>query len=371
MRWRPFLAVIALVAAACSPGATATPAGTSSPVATPTAAPSAVAMHELSMIFCNNRAIQYHPYYIAKALGYFAAEGLDVELKNVAGGGAGAQQLIAKNVDVMVCGVAAPLNAVALGEDLIDYYDYFYKNINQIVAPVDSPLAKLEDLKGKTIGISELSGGEVPLVRAAMGSIGLKENVDYKLLPIGDGGQVTYEALRTKKADAYSSTVYDIASLEGAGLSFKSLFPESFTYLPNIGHIVTRETLTTRAADLVGFARAVSKGIVFARANPAAARAIVKQAAPELFEDAAVAEAMWKTTEDLMAPPPGMSSPLLGAHYTAGWEFYLTFASDGTAEEGALQGKIALDKVLDSSLLEAINDFDHQAIIDQAKAYKA
>ena len=370
-----FLLPVCLAVAACSstPGgqATSSPAGTAATNAPPATEPvSPAELTELRMIFCNNRAIQYHPYYLAKHLGYFEEEGLDITLKNVAGGGAGAEQLVANNVDVMVCGVAAPLNAIALGEDLVDYYDYFYRNINQIVVPEDSELTKLEDLEGKIIGISELSGGEVPLIRAAMGSIDSVENQDYRLLPIGDGGQVTFEALRTKKADAYSSTVYDIAALEGAGLKFRSLFPDTFTFLPNIGHIVTRETLTNRADDLTGFARAVSKGIVFAQANPDAAKAIVKTYAPELFEDAAVAEAMWATTELLMEPPAVMDSDLLGAHHVPGWEFYLSFASEGTAEEGALQGEIALDKVLDSTLLEAINDFDHSAIEDQARAYQ-
>ncbi|TGD63975.1 hypothetical protein EYC08_11065 [Tabrizicola sp. WMC-M-20] len=40
--------------------------------------------------------------------------------------------------------------------------------IFDIVVPVDSPVQSMADMVGKTIGVSDLAGDEVPMVRASI-----------------------------------------------------------------------------------------------------------------------------------------------------------------------------------------------------------
>ena len=79
---------------------------------------------------------------------------------------------------------------------------------------------------------------------------------------------------------------------------------------------------------------------------------------------------MWSTTERLLTPPDSLDSDLIGAHFLEGWELYIESSSEGTAEEGALQSDIDVDAVADSSLLEEVNDFDHDAVRDAAADYE-
>lgn len=56
---------------------------------------------------------QYHPFYIADKLGYFAEEGLQVSFQDAGRSSAAIQQVIAGNADAALPAPSAFLNAVA------------------------------------------------------------------------------------------------------------------------------------------------------------------------------------------------------------------------------------------------------------------
>jgi NitT/TauT family transport system substrate-binding protein len=313
----------------------------------------------------------YWPLYLATCLGFYEDEGLDVEHVIISGSGAVHQQLIAGGVDITTSGNAAALNAVASGQDIVEVYTYYYQNINELAAPVGGPVTKLEDLKGKVVGISEPSGGEVPFVRGVLNSVGLAENVDYTMLTVGEGGPLTYEALKNGDAQAYSSSIFDVGSLANFGMELQTIVPDQFKFVPSIGGRVMRSYLDANRDTVVGFYRAVAKATIFGEANPAAADWCAKEHGPELYEDPKVPPAFFEATKTLLTPPDGFDRTRLGEHYREGFEQYIEFVSQGTVEEGALPGPVDLDKHLDSSLLDDINDFDVAAVKAEAAAWTA
>jgi ABC-type nitrate/sulfonate/bicarbonate transport system substrate-binding protein len=339
-----------------------------------TMAGTAVAQTKLTIGIGNERPPQYHSFYLAKELGYFAEEGLDVDIQIISGASATIQQLIAGNIDVAICSPAALLNAVASGQgDLLTYYSYWYKNIFTLASPTSSGITSLDQLRGKTVGVSEASGGEIPFVRGAMAAAGLADGVDYEMLPIGDGGQLTYEALNSGRADAYSSSVFDVAAVSAAGLPLTDIMPDEFAYVPSININVARSTWDSQQEDLIKFARAVTKGTVFAQANPDAANAILARISPEIYENPALAQEIWDTTVASMQPPASVAldpTTQLGMNILPIWESYISFVSQGTAEEGALPGPVDLSQVVNNDAIAAINDFDHAAIVQQAQEYQ-
>jgi NitT/TauT family transport system substrate-binding protein len=266
------------------------------------------------------------------------------------------------------------VQAAAQGNDVVWFYTYFYQNVFGLAAPSDSGIEDLEGLRGGAVGVSELSGGEVPLIRGAMSGAGLAEGTDYQIVPIGEGGQLTYQALTDGTADAYSSSVFDVATIEGAGLELTPLLPEEFLYMPSQGLVATREVFEERPDDMAGFARAVAKAKVWADANQEAAKAIAEEYGPELYEDPAIAEAFWTATQDLFTPPEDFADEAeetLGAHYLPGWNFYLDFISQGTEEEGGINREdFDLEAVVTDELLADINDFDREATVEEAEAYE-
>jgi len=375
-----------LVLAACSGDTTATTADTAGTTAGTTAttaddggtttAPAETTAPPADLIpvtfaLTNQRSIQYHPFYVADYLGYWEAEGLDVEIVIVSGSSATVQQIVAGNV--MIGNPSAPATAQGFAGDncIKEFYTYSHGNVFGLATPADSGIESLEDLAGQTLGVSEPGGGEVPLVRAMMASAGLADGVDYQIAGIGEGGALTFDALTQGRAQAYSSSVFDIASLEAAGLPLRQLMPDAYKYFPSLGLVVTCETYDTQQDVLTSFGRGLAKATVFSAANDDAAREIAADYEPELFEDAALADAFWAATLDLNAPPPDMGDgELLGTHYLAGWELYLEFATQGTEEEGALPAdSVILDELLSFDLLEEINNFDRAEVEAEAEAF--
>lgn len=311
--------------------------------------------------------VQYHPFYIAQELGYFEEEGLDVQFESAAGSSAAIQQLIAGNADAALPSPAAYLNAVAQGHDLRWVFSYEYANVFTLVTPADSGINDITDLRGKSVGVSELSGGEVPLVRAVLREAGLEEGADVQLVPVGEGSALTVQALESGQVDAYSSSLFDVAAIEAAGIEMKVILPEEAQNYPANGVVITTETLEAKRDQLTRFLRALAKGIVYAEANEDKAREMAAAVAPEQFEDEAYNQHAWEAIQTLMTPPPDLADAPLGTHYVQGFQNYHDFLREGSEEEGALPQDVDLERALVDDLIEEANQFDREAIRQSAQ----
>lgn len=326
----------------------------------------------LSLTLPVKRELQYYPFYVAQELGYYEEEGLDVTIEVVAGGSESLQQMLAGNADVAMTASASALQGLAQEHDLKWVFTWFYENVYNLASPEDSAITSLDDLGDNgDIGVSELSGGEVPEIRGIMGAEGYSEGDDYTIVPVGEGGALTYESLDSGRVDAYSSTVFDIAAVENAGMPLRTLLTGDYLYLPSTGIVVTDEILNSRRDDLVGFHRAVVKAWQFGLANPDAVKQIVEELAPELYEDPELAESFWDTTFASLEPPEAIADEPLGVAYLPGWETFLEHVAQGTVEEGAIaEGTVDLDEFLDDSVAEEANDFDLEEVEEDAANYE-
>lgn len=319
----------------------------------------------------NQRSIQYHPYYVADYVGYFEDEGLDVEIVIVSGSSATVQQIVAGNVDIGHPSAPAVAQGVSQGNCLKQFYSFAYTNVFGLATPESTGIQSLGDLRGQVVGVSEPGGGEIPLVRAILAGAGLAEGVDYEMLPIGEGGALTFQALSDGAAQAYSSSVFDVASVEAAGMPLRQLMPEEFRYFPSTNMVVTCDYFDENKETLTKFARAVAKATVWSEANEQGAKDISEFYEPELFEDPDLAEAIWQATMEMNSLPPAIAGSPLGTHYRDGFELYIEFASQGTEEEGALNADaVDLDELLTDELLDDINDFDRGDVIEDAENFE-
>lgn len=364
---------IAMIAAACgdSGGSTTTAGGavdtttTAGEGETTTTGAEAPETATVRVAIGNLRAIQYFPIYIADAAGFFEAEGIEAQIEVVSGSGAVVQQLIAENIDVMLSNPAAAINAVANEQgDIVTWCSTHYQNIFTLATPTETGITDLAGLEGGVIGISEPSGGEVPVVRAAMATEGFVDGEDYELLAIGEGGQLTFEALSNGDAQAYSSSVFDVAAIEAQGLPLTHVLPDEFLYVPSIALSSNRDYFEANGDVLTRFGRAWAKAQVWAadEANREEVNALLEPYNAELFEDPSFVDAVWDATLNLMTPPDEMADAPLCSHYYPGWETYVEAALATPVEEGGLAAEIDIEAMADESLVPGINDFDASTV---------
>ncbi len=297
-------------------------------------------------------------------LGYWKDEGLDVEVLGFAGSGATFQALAAGKIDVGQ-GPPDPLFAAsASGEDVVAFYDHVPGNFLMPQVPEDSPIQSAADMKGATIGVASLEAGGVTLIKAMTAKAGLKPS-DYDIVAIGTGAEAKQYIT---KGDVDVVELYDSA-YTALGIPLR---PIRDAYFESIGFnnaiATTSEAMTANRQAMIGIARGVAKATLFAHENPEAAVKLHWKSYPAskpvgVSEEQALkqAVAVLKSRNANTQPPE------------QGWGY----SDDETVQRHmqmlldaeVLQSAVKAQDIWDGGLLEDINDFDDEAVRQQARGW--
>ncbi|SRR5579883_2333153 len=174
----------ACAAPAAPSAATATPAAPAAGAAdSPTATPPAAVPIPLKIPYTAISGSSW-PVWIAQDAGYFAEQGLDVDLEYVASGAPAMQSMLSGEVGIVPT-LAAPIviNAVLEGADAV-----LIGATNNTVAfalMVAPAIGSYADLSGKRLGVSRLGSASDAAVRFALGKWGLRPDDDVAILQMG------------------------------------------------------------------------------------------------------------------------------------------------------------------------------------------
>ncbi|MGH8914936.1 MAG: ABC transporter substrate-binding protein [Acidimicrobiia bacterium] len=335
--------VLALLVAACG-----TDAGSSTTASVGGSEATAPAVSEELTVLLPVDSPNMYGFRVADAQGYFNEEGLEVSLEFVDGSGTVIQQLLAGNGQIGSVGTGTVAEALEEGHDNVRAIgNTNYGSVFLLTVPEDSDIQTPEDLAGKRIGISELSGGEVPVVRGIVASAGLDPDSDVELVPIGTGTALAVQAIDEAAVDAYGGSINDIVAVEVQGLDLRTLDPGDLSGVPALPLITTQEYIDASPEAVEGFLRAVARGAEYGQTNPDETLEILKEASPDQFTDE-TGEAIFTRVLDLWAPPEG---ELFHSQSVESWEYFFDIIAvqlpDGTD----------LDTIIVDDFVEAANDF--------------
>jgi len=300
-------------------------------------------------------------YFIAEELGFYDEEGYDVQLQPTGGSSDVAQLLAAQNVDVGMGVPGAMLPAIEQGSELYPFFTYAYGEVFDVVVPPGSDITSIADLEGGTIGISDLAGGETPLVKALLADAGIDPDTGVELLEIGSATPKVKLAIDRGDIDAYSSAKSDIAKIESAGVELESIAPESLAELPAEGLLAHSETKDDTEM-LAAMGRATAKGQLIAYTNIDAAVCVLKEQIPEEFADEEAGRASLESVIPITEAPKEGDEYEFGFLDAEGWNTYVQIYIQGDV----ISEEIDMSQYVIDDLVDEINDFDQQAIIDMA-----
>ena len=225
--------------------------------------------------------------------------GLEPETVATEGNSFTTQQLIAGKVDYAVSGTPEVTIANARGNELLGI-GAIESDIFTIAATPDSGVTTVEDLKGKALGVTDLGGGEIPIVKAAIAGAGLSED-DVELTVIGAGGAAAKKALENGDVAAYAGAINDFVPLEDAGITFEIIIGEEFAGLPNDWMVIRPEPVhdeaeLDRAIDLT---KGWYEGVLYAEQYPEDALARICDLVPEDCVDPAFAQGFFDSSLDI------------------------------------------------------------------------
>jgi len=139
--------------------------------------------------------------WVTKEAGIFAKHGVDADVILLTGSPRLIQTLLAGDIDYAVGGVASVLRARIRGADPVIVATTANYSSQRVLIRPDWPFQRLQDLKGKTVGVTQYGSQGDTFFRDALKKNGLNPDADVTIIQMGGTPQVG-SALVAGKIDA-------------------------------------------------------------------------------------------------------------------------------------------------------------------------
>lgn len=325
--------------------------------------PLGAAAQDLSTVNLINplpRSANFYPLIVGEALGYFADEGIEVNLLPSSTTLPFVAFVQNGQADIAMLDPTEVVNAVASGAPIKLIYEVMQNAPEGIAVLADSEYQSVADLAGTTVGL--VSDRDRNTLAFALGTEGLSID-DVETVVVGEAGPTLANALGSGDVSAIAGAVPDWLALQANGLEIRLITPEEVTAIPANNFVVREDRIEELRPLLEGFLRAWSKGMWAATIDPDAVAAMAAQAVPEEWEnpefgreflDASIGMNV-SVTEQLGAPQPEAWAAL----------------QPRLVSVGAIQQEIDPATFIDSSFIEAANDWSREELAADVAAWRA
>lgn len=200
--------------------------------------------------------------------GFYAQEGLDVEIQTVAGSSAAVNLLANGRAQFTTHGTAGLFTGVDKGVPMKGFIcqipDYFIS----IAVDRAGPIQTFDQLKGKTIGVPAMAGSPMIVTKSVMSAHGWDPDKDVQFLAVGTG-LPALDALRRGRVEALVAFDAPFALFEFNGGDFRYFRPPPMSTL-GFAHTTNTlvSTLEKEPEMVAGLGRAMAKAIVYMAAAP-------------------------------------------------------------------------------------------------------
>lgn len=311
-------------------------------------------------------------------LNFYKPGGVDVEYVNMSSMVQAMQSLRGGNVDFApaVPGILLPAMAKDPTLDLVSVYKWLPRNANVIVVKPGSPIKSAADLAGKRIGVRNQGDPGVVVTKTMLAELGLKEDgIEY--IAIGDGAPAG-AAIDNDRVDAM--VTFDTAAarveLVGTKLRYVPLSPK-FAQVGSGWICVSRKTLKEERKALVALFRGIAKSTLFSNANLDAAIdlhwAVYPESRPKgRSEDEARRELAFilKDRKNSWMRRPDDPDQRIGAMTLTEWKANIDMTAESSKNPKLADELGDPNRLFTNELIDEINAFDKQAVVQAAKAFK-
>ena len=118
------------------------------------------------------------PFAVATKMGWYKEDGVEVELVALAGSADCVKTTATKEIPFSLPSVEPLAAARAQGVKAKIFYTAYQGNIYGIAVPAESPVQKITDLRGKSVGVISMGSGGVPVAKALISTVGMNPETD-------------------------------------------------------------------------------------------------------------------------------------------------------------------------------------------------
>lgn len=307
------------------------------------------------------------------AKGYWREEGYDVEVIGVSGSAQGLQQLATGTIQFAQLNSTGLIQANTdanlpvrgiLGTGVIDW---------GVAVLEDSPIQSISEFKGKRIGIVSLATGGYPLLKGYLRNSGLNPDSDVQIIAVGAGAPAL-DALKSNRVQGLMFWQSALTGFENAGAKLRVFRSPDWRSMPDFTLGTLQKTIDSDPAMVEAIARGSAKAWLFAMTNPDCARRVHWAAFPNSKPTGADEATLAKWDLALLN---AQLDTMRDAHHMNGGKF---IGAMDPAAYGRFQDFMFREKLIKRTLppeaflidkpgfIEAVNGFEHEAIIADAKA---
>lgn len=244
--------------------------------------------------------VQFAPSYVAKDEGFFADEGLDVEIRHHGADEGLFTSVLAGEEDLVIATGDEMLQARSQGMDLVSVGQYYAKYPVVVIVKEESDIESIEDLKGKTVGLPGEFGSNWYGLLAALSDAGMTRD-DIEVSAIGF---TQLAALQSDKVDAVVGfTNNDSVQFQLADVAVREIPLVADGETPLVGaNVVTTSQFAQENPEVVeGVLAGLREGKQLCVDDPDAAVEITKNYDPNLSTEETIesATATLKATNEL------------------------------------------------------------------------
>ncbi len=308
---------------------------------------------------------------VGQEMGYFEEENLTIDTVNADGSVAAVQAVAGGNGDITPADAGSILAGIQGGVPIKAVGGVVQNWPWRIATLPGSDITSPEDLDGKRIGVISLASGSAPYARAFVNEADLNPETDVELVPVGVGAQAA-AALTGGDVDVLALYTQAYQVIEDSGTTLEYLDnPDIFDGIRSLTYAVAADALEENPDVYERYLRAAYKSLLFSAANPEAAMrmgykaypSILGGADPETRIDADVSS----LTAWLETATPAEGEPADWSDWGLITEEEWDKTQEYTVFAGQIRESLPLDQVWDGSLLDAANDFDADAVLQDAE----
>lgn len=304
MRKKSLFALLAagsLVLAGCAAEAEAPSTSSGSTESTESAETAPAELVELTLAHANPSCIIFFPGYVAATQGYFAEEGLEVNIEGLNGSGAVLQAMAAGQADIGSPGAAPTILANASGQDVRYIANTAPGGLFQLVVPEASGITDASGLEGAVIGIATADGNEKNIAAAILAAAGV---TDFDTLVVGEGA-TALAGFERGDIDAYAASLDTVAYIENGGVPLTNVTGTATAYLFGNGIAARGDYIDENPEVIAGFLRAYERAIEASLADFELVMQGCEEYSPQEAEDRGMSEALFNAIKDSLVSPDG------------------------------------------------------------------
>lgn len=315
---------------------------------------------QVNMINPLPRSTNFFPLVVAEALGYFAEEGVEVNLLPSDTSIPYVAFVQNGQADLAMLDPVETINARLAGANINTVFEVM-QNAPEAIGVLDSSAYdSVDDLVGTTVGL--VSDRDRAFLQAALDVVG-KSIDDVQTVVLGESGPTLAAAVRDGTVSAISGAAPDWISLNANGINVRLITPPELLASPANTFAVNADMIEEKRAAIEGFLKAWNKGMYVAKVNPEMVAQALRKGVPAEWENEAAGQLFLEMSIGMNVS----TTERLGDLQADVWKAL----QPRLVSSGAVPQEVDVTTFLNDTYIAAANDFDRAEVEAEAAAWLA